>query len=225
MYTLMRVRQLIHKLKLNQLFSTRQCLSFGSRGAVDQALYCLVKSGEIIRVTRGVFLKRGSSTPSILAVAKIKARSFGKRIYTHDANTARALGFSAESKQNHIFNCSGRSSHFRFGDITITFVGSSPKKLQKRESLAGQVISALDHLGKQKTSVALLELTYPTWSKSVDEIKSLAGFMPAWMNGLFHWARGESRSTWKYTMVPNFSVDYSLLFPEFAELFNNLGKT
>ncbi|MFY0104189.1 hypothetical protein ABTP95_20360, partial [Acinetobacter baumannii] len=81
MSTMARIRRLISSIQLGELFTTRNCLSFGSRGSVDQSLYSLVKSGTIVRVVRGVFMRPGSDMPTALQLAKIKAESFGKRIY------------------------------------------------------------------------------------------------------------------------------------------------
>ena len=126
MFTAARIRQLINGIRRGQLFTSRQFLFYGSRGAVDQTLYSMVKAREIIRVARGVFMKKGSPEPSALAVARVKAEAFGKRIFKHGADAASALGFPVEANQSPTFACTGRSSSFRFGDLVISLRGTSP---------------------------------------------------------------------------------------------------
>jgi len=219
MYTSARIRRFIRGIKLGQLFTTRQCLSFGSRGAVDQALYVLVNLGFIIRVARGVFRRHGSLPPTLLAVATIKAKSFGKRIYAHGADVAAVLGFPAPANTGPTFACTGRSSAFRCGDKVIRFIGTSPRKLHKRNSLAGKVIGALWHLGKQRATTEAVSQTYPLWSKVQEDIKAAAQFLPAWMNNLFYWGKKESRFGRHYSFTPSSSIDWAALFPEHKDLF------
>jgi len=65
------VRRYINRLAPNTLFSTSQLLSCGKRAAVDQALSRLVKRGDIIRLTRGLFL-RDAYTGSSISLAPSK---------------------------------------------------------------------------------------------------------------------------------------------------------
>lgn len=221
MSTLARIYHFVRKTKSGQLFTTRHCLSFGSRGAVDQALYSMVKTNFIVRVARGVFMKAGSPPPSILAVAQAKAKSFGKRIFIHGADAAKHLGFPVEANKNPTFASSGKSSSFRFGQIVIFFKGISPRKLHCGNSLVGKVIRALWHLGKKSAHSGLMSQTYSNWSKCCKQLQLAAGLLPAWMNNLFYWARSEERNKSRaYLYTPG--VNLSLLFPEFAELFDGL---
>jgi hypothetical protein len=219
MSTLAKVYQLIRKTKLGELFTTRHCLSFGSRGAVDQALYCLVKDGYIVRVARGVFMKKGSPQPTVLAVATIKAKSFGKRIAMHGSDAARALGFPVPANESPVFAVSGRSSSFRFGKIVIKFQGQSLRKLHGGNTLTGKVIRALWHLGKAAVNSELIGQTYHNWGKCCLQLKEAAGLLPAWMNEQFYWARTAGRNN-RRVLVYTPGVDFSRMFPEFTELFD-----
>jgi hypothetical protein len=193
----------------------------GSRGAIDQALYRLVKSGFIIRVARGVFMKRNSPTPSVLEVAKTKAAAFCKQIYQHGADAAQELGFATECNPSPVFACNGHSSCFRFGEIVIRLVGMSPRKLHAGDSLSGRVIRALWHLGKDRCPTGLIAHTYANWGTATTEIHRSASVLPHWMNNLFYWGRkdvGDSRNAG--ALVPR-SVDLSALFPEFKHIFKD----
>ncbi len=44
------IREKISNIDIDVLFSTREFLSYGKRAAVDEALYRMVKNGDITRV-------------------------------------------------------------------------------------------------------------------------------------------------------------------------------
>ncbi len=187
----------INRIQKGVLFSTRQFLSLGSRGAVDQTLYNLVKAKVIMRVARGVFLRAGSRMPSAYEVAKVKAESFGKRIFTHGADTAHFLGFPVKNNQTPTFASTGRTTSFRFGDVVIRLIGTCLRKLHGEETLLGKVIRALWHIGKTDCTPDLVTQTYPAWSSVCGQLEIAAPFLPGWMNNLFYWGRTETRIyTW-----------------------------
>jgi hypothetical protein len=219
MFTTARIVQAINRLELGQLLTTRQLLGMGSRAAIDQALHRLVKSGFVIRVTRGVFMKRNSPTPTVWEVACAKATAFSRQIYQHGADAAKALGFIEEGNQSPTFACSGSSSSFRFDESVIRLKGTSPRKLHNGDSLSGRVIRAMWHLGKDRCTSGLIAHTYSIWSDAIAEIQSSASVLPHWMNNQFYWGKQERRhSTSCATLLPA-SVDLSELFPEFSHLF------
>ncbi len=196
MLAAVRIREHIKNIRQGALFTTRHFLGCGSRSAVDQALYNLVKARVIVRIARGVFMKEGSALPSVYEVAKIKAESFGKQIYQHGADAAYALGFPGRRNGSPTFVCSGRTSSFRFGDIIICLVGASPRKLCGQDSLAGKLIRAMWYLGKANCTATLLVQSYSAWGSASRELHAAAPMLPAWMNDLLHWLRANSPVSW-----------------------------
>src|SRR5277367_596139 len=112
MYTATLIRRHIHQLKEDKPFSVRDFLNYGSRNAVDQVFHRLVKSGQIIRVARGLFVKHTSPMPSILDVALAKALAFGKTIVTHGSQAAHQLSLCANTADESVYACNGSSSSF-----------------------------------------------------------------------------------------------------------------
>ncbi len=213
------ILRLISNLKLGEMFTTRHCLSFGSRGTIDNALHFLVKNKIIIRVARGVFMRPGSPIPTPFQVAKVKAEAFGKTIFEHGADSAHALGFQDAPNNGFIFATSGRSSTFRFGEIIIRFIGTCPRKiLHKIDETAGKAISAMWHLGKEQCTEELVEQTYSKWGFAVNKIKQSASLLPEWMNSLFYWARTSKHEKNK-TKHLGF-VDLCQVFPENPQFFS-----
>src|ERR1700691_4404370 len=94
MWTSSVIRRHIAGLGEGRAFSTRDLLSYGRRAAVDQALYRMVKNGDIIRLARGVFCKWSlkAKLPSMQQVIETKARAFGRQLFVHGADAAQKLG-------------------------------------------------------------------------------------------------------------------------------------
>ena len=45
-------------------FATREVLHLGTRSAIDQGLYSMVKAGKLIRWARGIFIRAEKNSPS-----------------------------------------------------------------------------------------------------------------------------------------------------------------
>jgi len=133
------IRKHIADLSPEALFTTRDLLCYGTRSGVDNAVSSMVKSGEIIRVARGVFASPARKKPvTVFEVATVKAQSFGRKIFTHAANIAAKLGLLSESGSEYYFATDGRTSSFRFGSTVIHFKGTSLKRMVLGDSPVGQ---------------------------------------------------------------------------------------
>ena len=84
------IRRHVSNLLDGQIFTTRDCLKYGTRQNVDNALYRCVKERWIIRISRGVFTRYSSKFefPSFAEIARIKAEAFGKKLLAHGADLA-----------------------------------------------------------------------------------------------------------------------------------------
>lgn len=175
-----KIRRFIYNLEDDSIFTTRDLLNSGSRCAIDQALSRLVKKKLINRLCRGVFLKPGClivPAPSVLEVAGIKARSFGKEIYMHGMDAVRSLAYRRgydttgglltklmrrkqhdsfglriynrlmKDKSEAVFATNGASSSFVYMGVRIKFRSTSPRKLALRDSFLGRFVRATAILG------------------------------------------------------------------------------
>ena len=183
------IRRFIYQVPQGELFTTRDCLSFGSRAAVDKALSRLVKSDFIVRVARGVFVRHNWKNVTITAfdVAKKKAESFGRTIARHGADIAHQFGLTSHCKKWPIYQVTGGSSSFVFGDTVIWMKGTCPRKMRLGDSYAGQVIRALWHLGRLAcTPGAVQKAAAQSWKRTDrQELRQSVAWMPAWMSSYF----------------------------------------
>lgn len=145
MWTTSYIRRHIAKLKTNELFVSRDFLVYGTRYAIDNALSMMVKTQEIVRVARGVFMKTvyPLRLPSAFQVARVKALAFGKQIYEHGANAALEFGLNAKIHGQPTFATTGRTTSFAFGKTRIHLKALASRKVLVNKLLVGKMITAL----------------------------------------------------------------------------------
>ncbi len=182
------VRRHVAALEKGQMFTTRDCLKYGSRAAVDKALSRMVRTEIITRLARGVFMKADwrSPRPSALAVATIKAQSFGRQIASHGVDLGHKMALQAKGNQEPTYIITGSSSSFHYGGTVINFKGACMRKHRSGESLAGQVIRALWQLGEQACTDKSKRKAASTCGRTDrQELRDSAAWMPAWLSDYF----------------------------------------
>ncbi len=104
------IREFVVSVPGDGLFTTADVLHCGSRRQVDQALYLMVKSGEIVRWANGVFSLPGARRPSFERVAQLKANARGN-----------LFAVASDHRVQNTFATSGSTSSFEFGSSRIYF--------------------------------------------------------------------------------------------------------
>lgn len=184
MWTSASIRRYIYGLPHGKLFTTRECLRFGRRSAVDQCLYRMVKNGFILRIARGVFLLNELPTviPSLTQIARTKAEAFGKHIFIHGCEAARKLGIEAPDWREGIYAVQARSSSFAAGKNRIELRGIAPRKTHLGDTTPGLVIRALWHMRRFGVTHDVVRTATRNLNRS--ERKALLGaisLLPSWM--------------------------------------------
>jgi len=185
-----RIRRFISYLEEGEIFTTRDVLLFGLRNAVDRALSRLVASGRIIRLARGVFVRKTlvSRTYSDLEIATAKAHAFGRQILKSPLLVSDPLGQGfLEPECDNTFFIDGHSSKFKIGDKTITFKHSAPRKRMLSKTKAGETARALWKLGNKNVNGDLLKKA-ALWRQHSGNDKLAfcqnIRWMPAWLSDL-----------------------------------------
>jgi hypothetical protein len=184
MWTTSCIKRHINNLPDGVLFTTRDFLSYGSRSAVDQALYRLVKSGRIRRVVRGVFIKPDYGRPPVSAseVAIVKAQAFGRRILKHCADVAFNIGLISEVNHEPTFATNGSSTSFRFRETTIHFKGIGPRKMALGDSRSGWALRSLIYLGQDSVNAGTIQKAALVLNRtSRKEVRLSGHMMPSWL--------------------------------------------
>ena len=84
------IGKFVSELPSCQIFITRECLTFGTRAAVDGVLWNMVSRGVLIRLANGVFVRNdiGMKMPGLAEIIKAKARAHVRRAIAHGVDIA-----------------------------------------------------------------------------------------------------------------------------------------
>lgn len=190
MNTASKIKRLVAQKAKNEIFTTRQMLSFGLRGEIDQTTYRLVKSGAIHRVANGVFVVAGSDLSKITdkQIASAKALSFNRQIVEHATDAAERLGIGGPANPGLTFATRARSSSFlnRITGVRIYFKGVSARKFALAATATGDILRSLWNLTKEGlTDSALDTATMIMNASHRAKLPVLASFMPEWLHENF----------------------------------------
>lgn len=183
------IRKRIESLPVGVPFLPSAFLDCGTRATVDQTLSRLVKSGMIMRVSRGVLVRPevsrhvGKVMPEPIKIAQAIAKTTGDIVQVHGAEAARRLDLSTQVPTQPVFYTSGPSKRIHMGEMEIRLQHVCPRKLALAGRPAGLALSALWYLGKAEVTVATIEkIRAKLPPDEFDALKAAASVMPAWMS-------------------------------------------
>ncbi|OGT32059.1 MAG: hypothetical protein A3E87_10970 [Gammaproteobacteria bacterium RIFCSPHIGHO2_12_FULL_35_23] len=193
MKTINQVKKYVEELPTGQPFSAANVQHFGSPENIRKILSRLVETGELKRVSRGVFVKPkksaylGEVLPSPYEVVQAIAKNTGETVTIHGAEAARRLHLTTQVPMQAMFNTSGLSRKIRIGNRMIKLQHVGSRKLVAPGTTRGNVISALWYLEKEKVSQKTIQtikqqLNEEEFSSVLQEIHK----MPAWMAKQFY---------------------------------------
>ncbi|MDP3927869.1 MAG: DUF6088 family protein [Bacteroidota bacterium] len=148
----------IKKAKRGTLFFVENFQSIGNSKTVNKALERLVKSGELLRVATGIYVRPendpviGFVTPSIEEIAKAIAKRDKARIVPSGVYALNRLGLSTQVPLNVVYLTDGTKRKIKIGKRIITFKNTTPKNVAAIGEISKLVIQALRAIGKDKVS-------------------------------------------------------------------------
>jgi hypothetical protein len=118
-------------------FATQQVLNLGTREAIDQCLYRLVKCGYLTRIAWGLFtLRTTEQTFEPLAVAKFKARNIPKESCYSRPRYSKATWprCCCYRSAQHYTACTVSAAHSNQSKREISLKSYSPRKIALGDS-------------------------------------------------------------------------------------------
>jgi len=138
-----------------KVFIPKDFLDLGSRDAADQSLSRLVKSGDILRLGRGLYHYPQMNErlgiplgPDLDEIADALARQTGSRGVPSGAVAANRLGLSTQVPAKPVYLTDGRTRQVRIGNTAIQLRHAAPKELPVGSRTSAMVFQALRHLGQ-----------------------------------------------------------------------------
>ncbi len=161
-------------------------LHLGKRAAIDQALSRLARSGKLIRVCQGVYMRLvetrfGTRGPRIGSAISALSELWGETIVPCGGAAANRLGLTPQNPVRMVYLTSGPSRWLHF-EMHVVELRRAPRwQLAAPYRKAGSVIRALSWLGREEVHDGL-RTVLPTLSKEdLEELSAARALMPHWM--------------------------------------------
>lgn len=146
------------KAKRGSLFFIDDFTGFGNAKAVGKALERLVKSGELYRVAKGIYVRPvkdkllGIVLPGIEDIAEAIRKRDKARIVPTGSYALYKLGLTTQVPMNVVYYTDSTARKIHIGKQTITFKRASARSLSAIGEISMLAIQALKTIGKGKVS-------------------------------------------------------------------------
>ena len=161
-------------------------LHIGNRDAVNRAFSRLARSGALMRICRGVYMRPietqfGLRAPSVDKALDALSNMWGETIVPSGGAAANLLRLTSQNPVRAVYLTSGPNRRLHFGSSVVELRHAPRWQLTAPHRKAGQVIRALAWLGPAEVEDGL-EAILPTLSAADrDELAAARATMPVWM--------------------------------------------
>jgi len=148
----------IKKAKGGSLFFIDDFVAFGNAKAVGKAMERLVKSGELHRVAKGIYVRPvkdkvlGIVLPGIEDIAEAIRKRDKARIVPTGSYALYKLGLTTQVPMNVVYYTDSTPRKIKVGKQTINFKRASARNLYAIGDISKLVIQALKTIGKDKVT-------------------------------------------------------------------------
>ena len=161
-------------------------LHLGNRTSVDQALSRLSRSGKLIRISHGVYMRPvktrfGIRNPSIGKVIAALSKLWGETIVPSGGAAANRLGLTTQNPVRMVYLTSGPTRCLRFGTHSVDLRHSPRWQLTAPDRKAGEVIRALAWLGPAGVEDSLDAVLPELSEDELDELATARAILPHWL--------------------------------------------
>lgn len=180
------IRQHAEALPEGAPITAKALLHLGNRAAVDQALARLARSGELLRLGRGVYVRPvetrfGKRAPAVEKVVHGIARALGETVVLHGAAAANNLGLTTQVPVRSIYLTSGPSRRLTLGRQTVELQHARPWQLVEPETMAGEAVRALGWMGRGQARSAAAKLKSKLSPTESSALAATRTGLPGWL--------------------------------------------
>lgn len=168
------------------VLAPKDFLNFSSRAAVDQAFSRLVRAGQLMRISRGIYVapiasRFGQRAPSTDKVVASLASKHHEVIARNGAHAANALGLTLQVPTREVFLTNGSSRTLQLGKAEVQIEHAPTWLLALGTSAAGDAIRALAWLGQEHVHEATAKLHRQLPHNEWQMLHSVRALLPSWM--------------------------------------------
>ena len=161
-------------------------LHLGNRVAVDQALSRLARSGKLMRICQGVYMRPvetqfGPCAPSVEKAVKALAELWSETIVPSGGAAAHVLGLTTQVPVRSVYLTSGPGRRLHFGNLKVDLRHAPRWQLVAPHRRAGEVVRALAWLGRDEVRSGLQDLLPSLTPEDVNQLAEARATMPHWM--------------------------------------------
>lgn len=161
-------------------------LHLGNRAAVDQTLSRLARTGRLLRICQGVYMRPvetrfGPRSPSVDQALRALARLWGETIVPCGGASAYLLGLTTQVPVRSVYLTSGPDRRLRFGNLQVMLRHAPRWQLTVPNGRAGEVIRALVWLGPEEVRDGLERVLPTLGAEDIAELADARATMPNWM--------------------------------------------
>ena len=161
-------------------------LHLGNRPAVDQALSRLAKSGGLLRVCQGVYMRPvetrfGLRAPSATKAIRALSELWGEVMVPCGGGAANVLGLTTQNPIQSIYLTSGPDRKLRFGELSVLLRHAPRWQLVAPNRPAGMVVRALSWLHPEEAEEALGKVAPGLSAEDRAELLNIRAVVPGWM--------------------------------------------
>lgn len=168
------------------VLAPKEFLGMGSRAAVDQAFSRLAKAGQLMRVSRGLYVapitsRFGKRAPATEKVVRSLASKTHEVIATSGARAANALGLTRQVPVREVFLTTGRARTLQLGNARVQIEHAPRWMLALGTTSAGEAVRALAWLGQEHVREATEKLHKHLPHSEWQTLDSVRAQLPSWM--------------------------------------------
>ncbi len=161
-------------------------LHLGNRAAIDQALARLSRTGRLIRVCQGVYVRPietrfGSRPPGTEEVIEALAKLWGESIVPSGGAAANSLGLTTQVPVRSVYLTSGPNRKLTLGKVEVELRHAPRWQMAAPKRLAGDVIRAMSWLGPNEAAAHLKAIRERLSLEDFQELSESRAVMPAWL--------------------------------------------
>ena len=170
------------------IFSASSFSGLAPRNTIDQTLLRLTKSGQIRKISTGLFCIPkdhpilGPLNPSLDDIVQAYGHKFGYQIQVHPLRAANMLGLSQQVPAKNIYLTDGPNRNLTLGGQDVILKHACPRKLLGIGTKASLIVQALYSFGVKGIDQALINKLKMLIDKDDGQkLQDWLGLMPGWM--------------------------------------------
>lgn len=187
-----KIKKSIHRQKRGFVFTKDHFFDFGNPKTIAKVLERLVESGEIRRLTRGLYdypqkhKTLGFLPANIDRIAKALAEKDNLKIQPSGAYAANLLGLSNQVPAKIVFLTDGSNRTVIINKQHIILKRTTPKNMATAGRVSGLIIQALRHLGQNHVDDAVIKkLKRKLTDQDKKQLIKDQRYAPVWVGEIF----------------------------------------